>query len=89
MDEAALRRRDAIDIVKGCACLAAHASASLESSVHAYEEQAQAIIAAELHRAAMMLEECPPPPIKSARAIARLHKEAGFFHGAVFPCHRQ
>ncbi len=61
MDEAALRRRDAIDIVKGCACLAAHASASLESSVHAYEEQAQAIIAAELHRAAMMLEECPPP----------------------------
>lgn len=58
MDEATLRRRDAIDIVKGCACLAAHTSISIEPTVHAYEEQAQAIIAAELHRAAAMLEEC-------------------------------
>lgn len=56
--KAALRGRDAIDIVKGCAYLAAHASVSLESSVYADEERAQAIIAAELHRAARMLEEC-------------------------------
>lgn len=60
MSEGELRYRDALDIVKGCACLSAHAAESLASSVHAYEEHAQAIIAEELTRAARLLESCPP-----------------------------
>ncbi len=61
MSEAYLKYRDALDIVKGCACLASHTALSVESSVHVYEEQGQAIIADALARAARMLDECPPP----------------------------
>lgn len=61
MSDAELRYRDALDIVRGCACLSAHAAESLTGSVHAYEEHAQAIIAGELARAAKLLESCPPP----------------------------